>query len=348
MAATGEMNENLVERKNTEKFKDTGDYGELCKIVKKVVKESSHWELYGRDQCIVATAFLLLLPMGFLLVRQQGVLFLLGLFLLGTTHMLAVSKAAHAASHNALCATRRWNDVFGVFFGEICGAFSFMAGRESHVNIHHPHTNVVGLGDSSLWKAPFLGRKVYLFIAPYFLPFVSPLFSMKMQWGKWRHVAVNFLLMAFGFVGHFACFKIISGLTTAWSLICLLVTRSMFYCPYIHVNIFQHIGLSMYHPEHRPKRLRLMATGVLNLSRNSFLDYCFGHSLINCHVEHHLFPTLSDNMCLKVKPIVRSYLEKNKLPYHEDSYWNRLKVFYHNYASLMVHAPPLTNFIGIQ
>lgn len=43
-----------------------------------------------------------------------------------------------------------------------------------------------------------------------------------------------------------------------------------------------------------------MTHGVLNLPRNLVLDWTFGHSLINCHVEHHLFPFLSDNMCLKV------------------------------------------------
>lgn len=43
-----------------------------------------------------------------------------------------------------------------------------------------------------------------------------------------------------------------------------------------------------------------MTHGVLNLPRNFLLDWTFGHSLINCHVEHHLFPFLSDHMCLKV------------------------------------------------
>lgn len=44
----------------------------------------------------------------------------------------------------------------------------------------------------------------------------------------------------------------------------------------------------------------MMSLGVLNLPRLPVLDWAFGHSLISCHVEHHLFPRLSDNMCLKV------------------------------------------------
>ena len=57
----------------------------------------------------------------------------------------------------------------------------------------------------------------------------------------------------------------------------------------------------MYSVEKRPARIYQMATGVLNLDRNPLLDVIFGHALINCHVEHHLFPRLSDSLCLKVR-----------------------------------------------
>lgn len=63
----------------------------------------------------------------------------------------------------------------------------------------------------------------------------------------------------------------------------------------------QHIGLPMFAADRKPKRIHLMSLGVLNLPRNALLDWSFGHSLISCHVEHHLFPSLSDNMCLKVR-----------------------------------------------
>lgn len=44
----------------------------------------------------------------------------------------------------------------------------------------------------------------------------------------------------------------------------------------------------------------MMSLGVLNLPRLPVLEWAFGHSIVSCHVEHHLFPRLSDNMCLKV------------------------------------------------
>lgn len=44
--------------------------------------------------------------------------------------------------------------------------------------MHHAHTNVIGLGDSSTWKMPFLPRSVYLFIAPLAVPIITPLVAV--------------------------------------------------------------------------------------------------------------------------------------------------------------------------
>lgn len=75
-------------------------------------------------------------------------------------------------------------------------------------------------------------------------------------------------------------------------------------CGVLTLPLLQHIGLPMFAADQKPKRIQLMSLGVLNLPRNALLDWSFGHSLISCHVEHHLFPSLSDNMCLKVRPPV--------------------------------------------
>lgn len=44
--------------------------------------------------------------------------------------------------------------------------------------MHHAHTNVIGLGDSSVWKVPFLPRTVYLFVAPLAVPIITPLVAL--------------------------------------------------------------------------------------------------------------------------------------------------------------------------
>lgn len=48
------------------------------------------------------------------------------------------------------------------------------------MKIHHGYTNVIGLGDSSTWKLPFLNRYVYMFIAPLAVPIITPLVALGM------------------------------------------------------------------------------------------------------------------------------------------------------------------------
>lgn len=51
---------------------------------------------------------------------------------------------------------------------------------------------------------------------------------------------------------------------------------------------------------------------------------------------------------LQIKPIVSQYLKQKKLPYNEDTYSSRLWLFLQRYEELMVHAPPITEMVGIQ
>ena len=141
----------------------------------------------------------------------------------------------------------------------------------------------------------------------------------------------------------------LSGFTSIFSATIFLFTiRAILSFSYIHINIFQHIGLPMYKLESRPAKVYQMSTGVLNLHSNVLLNWVMGHSLISCHIEHHFFPTLSDNMCLKVRPAVKKFLLDCGLPYHERPYMERLSVFLEKYEELMVKAPPISHFVGLQ
>ncbi|KAM9837887.1 fatty acid desaturase 6 [Aulostomus maculatus] len=323
---------------------------ELSRRVQRMVRESSWWERRGIDCSILAAAFLCL-PAAFLLLASSHPLwFTLGVLLMGVAHAVITIKGTHLASHGSLNESQAWAKFWAVFFIEICGSFSARAGVQGHIKLHHAHTNVVGLGDSSTWKVPFLPRTVYLFIAPLAVPVITPLVALAHLRGQSPALVVRTLLMiALGFYSQYWLLVHVSGFSSAPSaLLCMLVCRAMFSVPYIHVNIFQHIGLPMFSPTQRPKRIYQMTHGVLNLPRNPLLDWIFGHSLINCHVEHHLFPFLSDNMCLKVKPVVSQYLNERQLPYQEDGYVSRLRLFFHKYQELMVFAPAITELVGVQ
>ncbi|XP_034164997.2 fatty acid desaturase 6 [Pangasianodon hypophthalmus] len=322
---------------------------ELNRLVQKTVRDSSWWDRRGLDCTILASAFISL-PTAFLLLSSSQVCyFLLGLILMGVAHAVITVKGTHLASHGALSESTAWGQFWAVFFIEVCGAFTAKAGVKAHIKMHHAHTNVIGLGDSSTWKIPFLPRSVYLFVAPLAVPIITPVVAMGQLKGQPLCTAVRTVVcVCVGVCCHYALLRCVSGLECSSALLVMLLSRAMFSIPYIHVNIFQHIGLPMFSPNRRPKRIYQMSHGVLNLPRNPLLDWTFGHSLINCHVEHHLFPSLSDNMCLKVKPIVSQYLKAKALPYQEDGYLSRLRLFFHKYQELMVFAPPITELVGVQ
>nr|XP_019965534.1 PREDICTED: fatty acid desaturase 6 [Paralichthys olivaceus] len=323
---------------------------ELTRMVQKIVKESSWWERRGVDCCVLAAAFFCLPPAFLLLSSSQILWFAAGVLLMGVAHAVLTIKGTHLASHGTLSESQAWAKFWAVFFIEICGSFSATAGVQGHIKMHHAHTNIIGLGDSSVWKVPFLSRSLYLFVAPLSVPVITPLVALAHLRGhSLVLIGRTMLMVTLGLYSQYWLLIHVSGFKSApGALLCMLVCRAMFSVPYIHVNIFQHIGLPMFSPTHRPKRIYQMTQGVLNLPRNPLLDWIFGHSLINCHVEHHLFPFLSDNMCLKVKPVVSKYLSEKQLPYQEDTYFSRLSVFFHRYQELMVFAPPITELVGVQ
>uniref|UniRef100_A0A8V1APS0 Fatty acid desaturase 6 n=1 Tax=Gallus gallus TaxID=9031 RepID=A0A8V1APS0_CHICK len=323
---------------------------ELSERVQKVVRSSSWWERHGVDICILSCS-LLALPVGFLCLRSaHAIPFLVGVLTLGVGYHTLAVKGSHLASHNALTKSKSWGKVWAVFFIEFCSAFTAEQASYNHVKLHHGYTNVIGLGDSSTWKLPFLNRYIYMFIAPLAVPIITPLVALDLLRNVEMRAALRTVcLMSLGLCCHYCLLRHVSGFQSPWSaLLCMLLTRSLLAHPYIHVNIFQHIGLPMFAADRKPKRIQQMSLGVLNLPRNALLDWCFGHSLISCHVEHHLFPSLSDNMCLKIKPVVSQYLKEKRLPYNEDTYGSRLQLFLQKYEELMVHAPPITELVGIQ
>uniref|UniRef100_A0A672QKN9 Fatty acid desaturase 6 n=2 Tax=Sinocyclocheilus grahami TaxID=75366 RepID=A0A672QKN9_SINGR len=347
LSSSASMQSNPEERRDTAERETL--MMELTRLVQKSVRESSWWERRGLD-CSILTAAFISLPAGFLLLgSSQPLYFLSGVLIMGVSHAVITVKGTHLASHGALSESPVWADFWAVFFIEVCGSFSARAGVQAHVKMHHAHTNVIGLGDSSTWKIPFLPRSVYLFIAPLAVPIITPIVAVGQLKGQSPlQILRTVPCVCLGFFSQYYLLRSVSGLSCSSALLVMLLCRAMFSLPYIHVNIFQHIGLPMFSATHRPKRIYQMTHGVLNLPRNSLLDWTFGHSLINCHVEHHLFPFLSDNMCLKVKPLVSQYLKEKKLPYQEDAYISRLSLFFHKYQELMVFTPPITELVGIQ
>ncbi|KAL2764667.1 fatty acid desaturase 6, partial [Daubentonia madagascariensis] len=323
---------------------------ELEALVRDVVSASSWWERHGVD-CAILALSLLALPAGFLCLRSENVLvFATGITILGVCHYTLTVKGSHLATHGALTESKRWSKIWLLFFVEVCTAFTAECAKHGHVKMHHGYTNVVGLGDSSTWRLPCLNRYIYMFLAPLLLPIMTPLVAVeRLRQVELRTALRTLGLISLGLYSHYWLLLNVSGFKSPSSaLVCMFLIRSLLAHPYLHVNIFQHIGLPMFSRDHKPRRIHMMSLGVLNLARLPLLDWAFGHSIVSCHVEHHLFPGLSDNMCLKVKPVVSQFLHEKQLPYNEDTYLARFRLFLHRYEEFMVQAPPITELVGLQ
>lgn len=330
------------------KIRDLPNFSDLSEKVHDFKDRCSWWELYGKDWAIMAVA-ILFIPVSYYYLSSTAVQdIILGVVILGLCHSTFTVKGGHAAAHGAVGNGSKWNYFWTVTFIEFMGSYSSDMALDIHIKGHHPHTNIIGLGDSSTFKFPMLPNHVYMFIAPLFFPTLTPPLAIYQLWGRWKRLIKCVVVMTTGAGIHFLILMYVVGFSLTGAFLVTWASRALLAIPYIHVNIFQHIGLPMYSQKARPKRIYQMATGVLNLSRNVILDWTFGHSIVSCHVEHHLFPTLSDNMCLNIKPLVSSFLKDSKLPYNEDTYIGRLKKFVNKYDDWMVKAPPITHFIGLQ
>lgn len=50
----------------------------------------------------------------------------------------------------------------------------------------------------------------------------------------------------------------------------------------------------------------------------------------------------------QVKPVVSQFLHEKQLPYNEDSYLARFRLFLHRYEEFLVQTPPITELVGLQ
>ncbi|XP_076467961.1 fatty acid desaturase 6-like [Babylonia areolata] len=323
-------------------------YADLKKQVDDELVRMTWWEAYGIDNFSLALAVLGAVMSFFIMKSDSFPICCLGVFLLGCCHSTLAVKGNHLTSHRAVVQSAPINRLLGYFFSDICGTFPTEASHELHVKQHHAYTNILGIGDSSTWKVPMVPPYLYMFVTPLLVPAITPLVAIGSLWGQWSALCRFLMLACFGLWANFTLFMQVSGFSFLQALVMTVISRGVLSIPYIHVNVFQHIGLPMYDLKDRPKKIYQMSSGVLNLNRNLLLDHCFGHSIISAHIEHHLFPRLSDQQCLRVKPLVRRFLHENGMAYNEANYSERVHVFLSKYRELMVYAPPISHFVGIQ
>ena len=150
------------------------DYAELKKQVDAEVARMTWWEAYGVDSLVHFLGAVGAVCSFFLMRSDSAVVFVLGVVLLGCCHSVLSVKGGHLAAHKAAVRSAPLNRLLGFFFSDVCGTFPSDSGITIHIKEHHPYTNIIGIGDSSTWKVPFVPSYLYMFVTPFLVPVITP------------------------------------------------------------------------------------------------------------------------------------------------------------------------------
>ena len=168
---------------------DLPNYLELKQQVDGIISKLTWWQSYGID-CFhhfmaVVGALLSFLMLKFDLVAMN----ICGVILLGYCHYILSVKGSHLAVHNAAVKSLAINGLLSFFFCDLCGSISSDSIYQFHIKDHHSYTNIIGIGDSSTWKIPYIPAHLYMFVTPLLMPIVSPYISVISLWGQWLRLS---------------------------------------------------------------------------------------------------------------------------------------------------------------
>lgn len=258
----------------------------------------------------------------------------LGLILASFGFYAVAITGTHETRHGCFQGTDRANRAWAYFFSDFWSGQSNIWWHHRHVVVHHTQTNIPSK-EPSLFYYPWIQPFVYFFIAPFFVNgwlFVNSIKNLRSQASL---LVIYLVVQALGWVFHVSVFVLF--VSWPWAILCAVIMRALFAPAFMHIAIFNHIGL----PEldRKPAWLPHQTVTTRNLKRNIWLDVFGGNAFIECHVEHHLFPNVSNHLLAKIRPTVREFLRKHGYEYIEEGYLACLKNCFKNYHKIFQRNP---------
>lgn len=282
----------------------------------------------------------------------------LAAFLFAALAAVSLATTAHTASHSALSRSRFWNRFLFYFTYPFQLQLSARYWRHSHVEVHHPAPNIVGLDDDCDLRPTFAINDQHRAGANLWQRF------------RWSVQGLTFFLLLPGNglnIQRQAWARLLKELCTpalrtreAWlDLGCMLAHLALFlFLPMaffpaqgvllLYLTQNSLIGILLFAvlaPGHFPAEascldrdqrergnfyLRQTAatvnfrTGPLGRWLCSGLQY---------QIEHHLFPGISHVHFREMSPLVRAFCQRNGLPYRTlgwgEAVWKSYRVFLH-------------------
>lgn len=240
----------------------------------------------------------------------------------------------HEASHKSFVRSAAGNRRWLLFFSDFWSAQSGDWWHYRHVVLHHVHTNVPSK-DPPLFVYPWLDKYLYFFVTPFLVSFWLVFNSVAYLRESGKSVARYLVLMTAGWAFHVALFWRLLPLGAA--VLAVFVMRSFFAPVFLHLAVFNHSGLDF--PRARRAWLPHQTRTTRNLKRHWFLTGMGGNAFVECHLEHHLFPGLSNRILARIRPLVRGYLKKGEYDYVEEGYWACLADSLRHYDRLSAPDP---------
>lgn len=261
--------------------------------------------------------------------------------LYGFASCIVLFKTTHPAIHGGYssqkyirhCAAKYINLFFGI---------SDMVWAKGHLQ-HHRMTN--SLQDSDLSQAPILKfhsdnkYKIWYAYQPFYcwllyafyLPkaMVSNLYKLLFEPFSGRSKLVSLLLIAI----HLFCCYILPIVWHGWLMglaliLCVTVVQSYTILGFFVVN---HVvtKVETFSADNVPTDwLHHQLAATCNWSTDSkWCNWLSGG--LNHQIEHHLFPNFDESLYPRIAPVVRSYCQKNNIPYRETTtYLEALKLHF--------------------
>jgi len=301
-------------------------YRELSKKVHSFVSSSSWMQLHGYE-------------LGFLFLRLFG--FILGFYFFSFLHFTsivvgiilmsycysgAVITGTHESSHGSLFKSKKMNLIWGYFFSDFLVGQSSYWWHHKHVEVHHVETNIKNK-DPPLLSYKWMNKYIYFFIIPYLIGFWFIYNSIYFLFKKPFKLLIYLLLMILGYILNIYLFMMVLPLYRA--IVAMLVMRFLFAPIFLHIAIFNHVALD--EPSQKYPWLKHQTITTRNLKNNWFIRGFGGNAFVDAHVDHHLFPTLSNHSLLNVKPIIQEVLHDEEYVYLEESYFDVLRHCFKEY-----------------
>jgi fatty acid desaturase len=162
---------------------------------------------------------------------------------------------------------------------------------------------------------------LYFFVTPFLVSFWLVYHSVEFLLEKKKSVVRYLALAGAGWAFFIYLFARLMPLGAAVAT--AFVMRSLFAPIFMHLAAFNHIGLDS--PPVRQEWLPHQTITTRNLKPQWFLSGMGGNAFVECHLEHHLFPAVSNRTLSKIRPLVRKALERDGYAYIEVPYWTCLK-----------------------